>query len=487
MPSLQLRSTYINPHREILPNVMSEQEGRAIREMLSWYSPNGPVRYSTIYNGGAGISQTVAINSRHWDTDRIVRQIVGLPSLNFGLNFSVSAGGKGFKLPDSFLSDLGESIERISGVLAFFKEDLEVYTGSYSSLQKAGKNATAPEELPLFADEQYTSPNFFFQPFTHDTEFSWVKGYRLISQEDIWVPLQLVLFFSISSVKETRIGYASSSGMASHIDESLAIIAGVTEIVERDALMLSWYADIPLRRVEVDRPLSFKQANRSLEYIKSLSGNVNFWLHDVGLPELPSISVTQLVPYYKKFAYYTGAAAGLDGEETFFRALLEYGQSEMQLKCTMLSPQWQLMRSIGTVFDASPDKPLAEMRTFLETIGYYGHAEHTGRLKDFFRSDDTVLLSELPQTKFKHSEEQLEYLKAILHKYDIDPIVIDYTHKQMEQIKVVKVFIPELVQHHISAYPYLGHPRIYELPMRMGLRDKPLTFEELRQGPVPFI
>ena len=486
MPSLQLRSTYVNPHREILPHVMSEQEGRAVREMLSWYSPNGPIRYSTIYNGGAGISQTVAVNSIHWDTDRVIRQIVGRPSLNFGLNSSISAGGKGFKLPSSFLSGLGESIERISGVFAFFKEDLEIYTGSYNSLQKAGQNAIAPEELPLFADEQYASPNFFFQPFTHDTEFRWVKGHRLISQEDIWIPLQLMLFFSIPSIEEPRIGYSSSSGMAAHIDEALAIIAGVTELIERDALMVSWYADIPLRRVEVDRPLSSKKATRSLSHIESLSGDVSFWLHDVGFPELPSISATQLVPYYKKFAYHTGSAAGLDGEETFFQALLEYGQSEMQLKCAMLSPQWQLMRSVEAIFGAPPDKPLAEMRTFLEAIGYYGHAEHAGRLKDFFHSDDVVLLAELPQAKFKHSEEQLEYLKEVLQKYDIDPIVIDYTHRQMKQMKVVKVFIPELVQHHINAYPYLGHPRIYELPMKMGLRDKPLTFKELKQGPVPF-
>ena len=274
--------------------------------------------------------------------------------------------------------------------------------------------------------------------------------------------------------------------MASHIDEALAIIAGVTELVERDALMLSWYSNIPLRRVEVDKRLSAKKANRVLEHIGSLSGDVNFWLHDVGFPKIPCISVTQLVPYYKKFAYQAGSAASLDGEEAFIQALMEYGQSELQLKCAMLAPQRQFTRDVQAVFDAPPNKPLAEMRTFLETIGYYGHAEHVGRLKDFFRGDDTVDLLELPKVKFKRSEEQLEYLKEILQQYNIDPIVIDCTHGQMSQVKVVKVFIPELVQPHISAYPYLGNPRIYELPMKMGLRDKPLTFEDLKPGPVPF-
>ncbi len=487
MTSIKLHSTYINSYREILPNMVSDKEGRAIEEMLSWYSPNGPIRYSTIYNGGAGISQTAVANNNYWDIDQVVRQVIGLPSLNLGLNSSVLAGGKGFESVSCFLSSLGESVERMSGAFAFFKEDLETCVRSYNSLQQAGQNAIAPEALPLFADEQYAAADFFFQPFTRDSEFSWVKGRRLISQEDIWIPLQLMLLFYIPSIEEARIGYSSSSGMASHIDEALAIISGVMEIIERDALMLSWYSNIPLRRIEIDRPLSSKKANRVFSHIKSLSGEVNFWLHDVGFPEFPSISTTQRVPYYKKFAYQTGAASGLNGEEALCQSLLEYGQSELQLKCAMLAPQRRFMRSIESVFDVPPDKPLAEMRTFLEAIGYYGHAEHAGHLKDFFSSDNIINLSELPTVRFKHSEEQLEYLKGVLQKYDIDPIVIDCTHGQMAQMKVVKVFIPELVQHHISAYPYLGHPRIYELPMTMGLQDKPLTFEDLKQGPAPFI
>ena len=486
MTSLQLHSTYINSHQEILPNVMSEQEGRAIREMLSWYFPNDPIRYSTIYNGGIGISQTVVVNSSYWDIDQVMRQIVDLPSLDLRLDSSVIAGGKGFELSSSFLSNLGESVERMSGAFAFLKEDLEICAGSYSSLQQAGHNAIMPEALPLFADEQYAAPDFFFQPFTRDAELNWVKGRRLISQEDIWIPLQLVLFFYIPSIEESRIGYSSSSGMASHIDEALAIIAGVTELVERDALVLSWYANIPLRRVEVDKPLSSKKTDRNLEHIRCLSGDVDFWLHDVDFPKFPCISATQLVPYYKKFAYQSGSAAALDGEEAFVKALTEYGQSELQLKSAMLAPQRQFTRGVKEIFDAPPDKPLAEMRTFLETIGYYGHAEHIGRLKDFFRSDDIVPLAELPKIKFKYSEEHLEYLKDTLRQYNIDPIIVDCTHRQMSQVKVVKVFIPELIQPHISAYPYLGHPRIYELPMKMGLRDKPLTFKELKPGPIPF-
>ena len=286
MASLQLQSTYINPYQEILPNLMSEKEGKAIEEMLAWYFPNGPIQYSTVYNGGAGISQTVTANSNHWDIDQVMRQIVGLPSLNTTLNSSIVAGGKGFEPASAFLSDLGESFERISGAFAFLKKDLEICAGSYSHIQKNGRNALAPEALSLFAEEQYALPHFFFQPFTDDTEITWIKGRRLISQEDIYIPLQLMLFFYVIPPQETRIGYSSSTGMAAHVDEARAIIAGVTEVVERDAIALSWYADIPLRRIEVDRPLSSKKADKTLEYIRSLPGDVSFWLHDVGLPRV---------------------------------------------------------------------------------------------------------------------------------------------------------------------------------------------------------
>lgn len=486
MASLQLQSTYINPYQEILPNLMSEKEGKAIEEMLAWYFPNGPIQYSTVYNGGAGISQTVTANSNHWDIDQVMRQIVGLPSLNTTLNSSIVAGGKGFEPASAFLSDLGESFERISGAFAFLKKDLEICAGSYSHIQKNGRNALAPEALSLFAEEQYALPHFFFQPFTDDTEITWIKGRRLISQEDIYIPLQLMLFFYVIPPQETRIGYSSSTGMAAHVDEARAIIAGVTEVVERDAIALSWYADIPLRRIEVDRPLSSKKADKTLEYIRSLPGDVSFWLHDVGLPELPSISAIQRVPYFKKFAYQAGAATALDGEEAFVQAFVEFGQAEMQLKCSMLAPQRHWLKGVQLIFDAPPNKPLAEIRTFLETIGYYGHAEKAEQLKSFFQSDETVALSELPKVKFKDSEHELEYLKEVLQQYNIDPIIIDCTHERISHMKVVKVFIPELIQAHVAAWPYLGHPRIYELPMKMGLRDKPLTFEELKPGPLPF-
>lgn len=483
---VNLHTTYVNGHSELFPYLLTHEEGNAIRELLSWYFPNGPVRFSTIYHGGAGLSGTVITNSSHLKLNHVIQHILGIPSLDTGLDTSVVAGGKGFDISSSFLSSLGESVERISGALALLREDLELVYGSYKSVVQSGRNALSPEKLFLFSEEQYSTPDFLFQRFTRDTELGWVKGRQLLSNEEIWLPAQVALFFYTLSPEETLIGYSASSGMACHINRAMAIIGGVTEIAERDAIMLSWYSGIPPCRLILDRPMRTRRANSFLRHLNSLPGQISFWLHDVGIPRLPVITAFQLLPNYKKFAYYVGAASAMDGEEAFLQALVEYGQSEIQLKLANMAPKRRWTQGVRLLFDVPPDKPVHEITTFLETLGYYGHPENSNKVEEFFSSDKEVLLSELPEVSGKNSDYQLSLLKEILREQNIDPIIIDFTPSQMKQVSTIKVFIPELMLPHVSSNPYLGHPRLFNIPRQTGLVDEPLTYGDLNAGPVPF-
>jgi len=486
MKNLKLCTTYVNAYSELFPHVLTNEEEGAIQDLLSWYFPNGPIRFSTIYHGGSGISETVITNSTHLKLNHVIQHITGLPSLNTGLNTSVVAGGKGFDISSSFLSSLGESVERISGALALFGENLDFVFGSYKCVIQSGRNALSPKKLHLFSNEQYSNPEFIFQRFTEDTEIGWIKGRHLLSDEEIWLPAQIALFFYAPSPEETIIGYSASPGMACHINEEMAIIGGTTEVVERDALMLSWYSNIPPRRLVIDRPMRTRRANSFLKHLHSLPDKVSFWLHDAAIPELPVISAVQLLPSYKKFRYYVGAASAMDGEDAFLQALVEYGQSEIQLKLANIAPQRRWMQGVKLLFDVPPDKPIHEINSFLETLGYYGHPENSEKINSFFAGSEKVQLSELPEVFGRSSDCQLGLLKDILKEHNIDPIIIDFTPKQMKQIKIIRVFIPELVLPHVSSNPYLGHPRLFNVPYLLGLKDQPIAYEDLNPGPVPF-
>jgi len=486
MSGVELKKEYVNTNQEIFPHRMSAEEGRGIQDLLSVYFPNGPVQKSNAYHGGTGISQVLSTNNAFYDINHVLKQMLGIPSLDTGLEESLVAGGKGFRMSDSFLSAMGESVERFAGTLKAFQNETEIQYGSYQTLTNRGFNCLSPAQLPLFADQQYQDPKFLFQRFKEDTHLGWVRAERLIGGEEVWVPAQIAMFFYVPTEKEKSIGYSSSAGLATHIDTPRAIYGGITEVIERDAMMASWYCGIPPRRIKVDRSFQDPNRQRQFERLKEQGEEIRCYSHALDMPDIPIISTIERVSYLQKFSYYAGGACGIDRMAALLDSLVEYGQAEAQLKLATYAPERGWSIGAEMYFDVPEDKPTEEMNTFLEHLGYYGYESNAERLKWFLEDGEEVPLSEMPTHEYESSQERLDLLLEALEGHAIDPIVIDYTLPQMDQLKVWKTIIPDLLQPHISANPYLGHPRLRNLPVDVGMRDEPLNYDELVDGPVPF-
>ena len=52
----------------------------------------------------------------------------------------------------------------------------------------------------------------------------------------------------------------------------------------------------------------------------------------------------------------------------------------------------------------------------------------------------------------------------------IDPIIINYSHPDWNQLAIVKVFVPELTTPFLQSRPMLGHPRLASLRDAVRLR-----------------
>lgn len=482
-----LRSRFINPGIEALAYTLDEDAYRATEEILATYSPlAGPVsRVSTYFGMSGGLPIHVG-HTEYYNLDYILQRVTGQSSLETGVSRSLFAGGKGYDMHGMFISSIGEAVERILGSLYFFeKKDGTVY-GSYRELTGRGLRCLSPEELPLFSPEQYADPDFMFVPYTEDSFLGWAEGERLMSGEKVWVPAQLVeLVYSLRS-DEAVIGYSASGGLSSHMNRTAALVHGIVELIERDALNLRWYCGVPPERILLDRPSRRHDLRRLLDSCEPLPGEIAFYNHSIDISEVPVVTAIEIDPWLTRFSYNAGGGAALDIDTAMYKALTELGQSERSIRLALVSPDRAFAQGVSYVSSIGPDDPVSKIDLFFKVISYYGYRKNVSKLDWYFKGNDEVLLSSLPEPRHQAIEDSYAYLLQVLTRHGIDPIVFDFTVAQMKQVKIVKVFIPELTQPFLQSLPYFGHPRFAETPRILGKREGLFSYDELVRDPLPF-
>jgi ribosomal protein S12 methylthiotransferase accessory factor len=485
--SESLRSQFINPGTEALAYRLDETEYRGMEEILATYSPlAGPVsRVSTYFGMSGGLPIHVG-HTEYYDLDYVLQRITGQSALDTGVSRSLFAGGKGYDLHGMFISSVGEAVERIVGSLHFFENAQGGIYGSHRELNRQGLRSLSPEELPLFSPEQYADPDFMFEPFTADSHLGWVEGERLISGEKVWVPAQLVeLVYSLRQ-DEAVIGYSASGGLSSHVSRTKALVHGIVELIERDALNLRWYCGVPPEKIELDRPSHHPSLERLLERSGPLPCSIDFYYHSIDIPEVPVVTAVQIDHWLTRFAYNSGGGAALDIDTAMYKALTELGQSERSIRLALLAPDRAFARGVEYVSRIGADDPVSSIDLFFKVISYYGYRKNLSKLDWYFKNNDEVPISSLSAPALGTSDEEYEYLLDVLSKHDIDPIVFDFTPSQMRQVRIVKVFIPELTQPFLQSLPIFGHPRFAKAARMLGKRKDTTTYEELTVNPLPF-
>ena len=176
-----------------------------------------------------------------------------------GQSVDITCGGGAYTKDKAKAAAIGEALERYS---ALFLPVDELITDHANGL---GQVALSPAELKLFHEEQFKDPNFKYSPFEKDTLLSWVKGYSLTKNEETLLPAQLVYLSSLEGSKDVPIGYSTSNGLACGPSFEEATLSALLEVVERDAIMITWYNQLshPLFDLESDLLLQ-KEINRHL-------------------------------------------------------------------------------------------------------------------------------------------------------------------------------------------------------------------------------
>jgi ribosomal protein S12 methylthiotransferase accessory factor len=390
---------------------------------------------------------------------------------------SIPGGGKGVGLQQPILSALGEIAERLLAVLHFEAVADELEFSTYELLLRKGHRALGPEDLPLFAPEQCSAPAFPFVPYRSNTPLRWIEARDLLSGDPLFVPAQLVLLYYKRAPGEALIGYPTSGGLAFHADRRLAILHGLYEFIERDAVNVRWFCRLPPPRVDIDLPdflvnhLKMQCARISTPFIEGPS----VYLNTLDLP-IPVFTVTAIDTSRGSYAFLGSGGAGSGRTRALEQALFELGQTRAVLKSYNPTDTKNIQSTSCT----------SEMNEFLDGAVYFGYESNLPRLSWYLSDGGVVPWDDVPGLSFNDVVEEYQAALSWSHAAGLTPIVMDFDSACWPGVFVTRVLVPQLTMACVPAHPYLGHPRYYELPRQLGFADRMLEFQDLNTDPIPF-
>ncbi|MFC6976398.1 YcaO-like family protein [Halomicroarcula sp. GCM10025709] len=229
------------------------------------------------------------------------------------------AAGVGADWDTAFMKALGESYERYAG-------------GVY-------RTGTLPNRPP----EDHVAPAAFVTPESHTSEppVAWVPGEQLASGTAAALPAETVFYPPPSE----RVRPATTTGLGLGSSGTDALLAGLYEIVERDAAMLSWYSTYEPLAVRVGDHEGFETLRRRAS-AEGLSVTPLLLTQDI---DVPVVAVAVEGETWPKFAL--GMAADLDPGQAAVGALAEALQNWMELRGMGRSQAQEADGAIGRYAD----------------------------------------------------------------------------------------------------------------------------------------
>lgn len=349
------------------------------------------------------------------------------------------SGGKGTTPTEATASALFEAVERYSAV---FQGDEPQIFGSYHDV---ADRAIHPRECLLFSERQYQSRDTWNRhhhpwrhvpvPFDEAAVIAWTPVWSLTRERQVLLPTAF-LYTDHPTPPEQRFCPADSNGCAAGNTLDEAVLQGILELIERDAVATWWYNQIPRPAVEMEGG-SDPYARAVL--VQHRAEGRECWVLDITHDlEIPCCAAVSRRTGAGPERIMLGFGAHLDRSVAVRRALTEMNQ-----------------------LYAVRDEPHG-LRVGAETRRWF----REGRLADHPQllpvpGSRTVVTPE-PRLSGSLAADIAQCRRAV-ERAGLEVLVLDQTRPDVK-IPVVKVVVPGL--HHF--WPRFGGPRLYDVPVQLG-------------------
>lgn len=276
--------------------------------------------------GLAKALRSLAVDPDDFDLHHVFPVVTSLAGLlDDRRAFEPRAGGAAITLEGAINRAMGELLERYA---SFVYEGVNRTVASYTEMIERGHRMVPLDYLIRFSVEQHRQRRFPYVQFTTSTRVEWVEGTNLVDGGATYVPSQLILFGSDQS-SETLAPcfYATSSGCALATSVEEAVLKGILELIERDAVMIRWYARLAPPRLDIN------PADLLPECIGSQAERLEIRCHDLTIDgEVPVAGVTCIERTGRPCFFLLSAACAPDMWTAASKALVEAGQGRPFIK-----------------------------------------------------------------------------------------------------------------------------------------------------------
>jgi ribosomal protein S12 methylthiotransferase accessory factor len=332
-----------------------------------------------------------------------------------------------------------------------------------------GAEALDLETLPQCSEQEMAHPNCLLRPIDKRAPLRWVRGFSLQDGRLVWIPAVMVYLHIPYLSPGERIWLPISTGCAAHTTVEQALIGAICEVLERDAISLTWLQRLPLPRLELDAVPDWleqyiQQNERARQSVEHLFFDATT---DLGVPTIYSV---QFSPRDEMLATLVMCSTELDPAIAAAKVMRESASSRIAMHTPHVTPdKWD---DFLHVFDGAT---------------YMGHPDRMPAFDFLVNSPNRRRLSEMQAIGTGDTRQDLVNLLARLRQRNMDVFAVDISTDEALRVgmRIVRVLIPALQPLSFSYRArYLAHPRLYDAPRRMGY---PVHSEaEINPWPQPF-
>lgn len=368
-----------------------------------------------------------------------------------GNRFDKIASGKGSTEAQARVSALCETLERFSGV---YQGDEATIRGSMAQLAEDASQNGAPihvNDLQQFSALQFAAREAINaatddprkqvpRRFTVDTIIDWTPAWSLVDGTMRLVPLDYC-FSETPDAQAASFCIHNPNGSAAGSRFEEAVLQGLLELVERDAVAIWWYNQIPRPAVDIAsfRDPYFDTLSKEYESLGWTLWAIDI-THDVRIPAFAALARQ---PESGRFSI--GFGCHLDPAIALQRALTEVNQ--LLDVAAKAPPPWDSAKLTSDRF-LYPDTGVPA--TTATTWPRVGGAD------------------------LAHDA---EYCVGRLAALGMDTLVVDKTRPDTG-LTVVQAIVPGLCHF----WPRFGAKRLYTVPVSQGWLDRPRDETELNRA-----